>query len=85
MPVHMCEKLSEIEEKAKEQMEELLKEAKEKSDHCSSTSNMLSDSLNELSLQRDNAKSLIEETYISYKAILEKYKVGCFLFAVDIL
>jgi hypothetical protein len=43
---------------------------------CDEASSTLENSLSELQMQRDNAKGLVQETFQTYKTILEKQKVG---------
>ncbi|KAK3099629.1 hypothetical protein FSP39_007220 [Pinctada imbricata] len=71
---HIYERISEVEEKHKEELKALLKESKKKSEYCNDTHQTLENSLSELQMQRDNAKGLIQETFQSYKAILENRK-----------
>ncbi len=58
-----------------EELQGLLGEAKEKITLCEEASDMLDSSLRELQMQRDNARGLIQETFQSYKTLLEKRQV----------
>jgi len=49
-------------------------ESKSKVEFCEDASSHLANSLSELQLQYDSAKDLIQETFQSYKAVLEKYR-----------
>jgi len=53
-------------------IEKLMKEAKSKIDHCGKSVNNLDSSLTELQNQHDTARDLIEESFQSFKAVLEK-------------
>ncbi|XP_056010419.1 brain tumor protein-like isoform X3 [Ostrea edulis] len=73
-PEHICENVTETERKLKEELSVLLTESKKKFVVCDEAHQTLESSLNDLQMQRDNAKGLIQETFQSYKAILEKKK-----------
>nr|KAG5693723.1 hypothetical protein BaRGS_002106 [Batillaria attramentaria] len=73
-PEHQCEKLCEVETPQTEELKTLLEEGRAKLDKCRETSQALESALSELQEQTDNAKGLIEETFQSYKALLEKRK-----------
>jgi len=49
-------------------------ESKSKVEFCEDASSHLANALSELQLQYDSAKDLIQETFQSYKAVLEKYR-----------
>lgn len=57
-------------------MEALLVKSKEKVEKLMKCSSGLENNLEELAHQRSAAKDLINETYQSYKAVLEKCKVS---------
>ncbi|XP_064636652.1 brain tumor protein-like [Lineus longissimus] len=71
-PEHHYERIADIEAKQVEEIKNLMQESRSKTKFCEDASNNLTNSLSELQLQRDNAKGLIQETFQSYKAILEK-------------
>lgn len=71
-PEHHYERASEAERKSKEELENLIAESKRKVPFCEEASSALEACLSDLQLQRDSAKSHIQETLQSYKAILEK-------------
>lgn len=71
---HHCEKLTEVEARQTEELKTLLEEGRGKLEKCRETSQALESALSELQEQTDNAKGLIEETFQSYKALLEKRK-----------
>ncbi|XP_062577150.1 formin-J-like isoform X1 [Saccostrea cucullata] len=73
-PEHRCENVTETEKKLKEDLTLLLEESKKKVAVCEEAHQTLESSLNDLQMQRDNAKGLIQETFQSYKAMLEKKK-----------
>jgi len=74
-PLHQCEKISDVEEKSAEELKELVKESRDKIKYCEEATSKLENCLSELQSQRDNARSLIKETFQSYKAILEQIQV----------
>ena len=74
-PEHDCRRLADVEEDSITAIKGLVREAKEKIVFCEETTSNLENLLSELQMQRDNAKGLIDETFQSYKAILEKRKV----------
>jgi hypothetical protein len=75
-PDHKCENVTETEGMLKDELSVLLTESKKKLVVCEEAHQTLESSLNDLQMQRDNAKGLIQETFQSYKAMLEKKKVG---------
>jgi len=76
-PEHQYERIADIEAKQIEEMENLIAESKNKVTFCEAASHTLENGLSELQMQRDNVKGLIQETFQSYKAILEKRQVCC--------
>ncbi|XP_069680308.1 B-box type zinc finger protein ncl-1 isoform X2 [Periplaneta americana] len=71
-PEHHCERLSEAEERQREELQSLMTESKSKVEFCEDASSHLANALSELQVQHDSAKDLIQETFQSYKAVLEK-------------
>lgn len=71
----MSEKIADIDTKLTEELNNLLSESKNKIIFCEEASNSLGNALSEMQLQRDNTKGLIQETFQSYKAVLENRKV----------
>lgn len=71
-PEHHYEHLSEAEEHQREELKNLMSESKSKVEFCENASNHLENALSELQQQHDNARDLIQETFQSYKAVLEK-------------
>lgn len=71
-PQHQPERIQDLEEKEREHLKSLITESKSKMASCEEASTALMSSLGELQSQADNAKDLINETFQSYKAILEK-------------
>ncbi|CAH1777460.1 unnamed protein product [Owenia fusiformis] len=71
-PEHFYERFGEIETKQKDELKSLIAESISKKDYCEDVSGALQNSLMELQIQRDQAKGLIDETFQSYKAVLEK-------------
>lgn len=74
-PGHKPERVQDLEEKEREYLKSLITEGKSKISSCEEASATLMSSLGELQSHRDNAKDLINETFQSYKAILEKTRV----------
>ncbi|XP_060598394.1 B-box type zinc finger protein ncl-1-like isoform X2 [Ruditapes philippinarum] len=73
-PEHQPERVQDLEEKEREYLKSIITESKSKIASCEEATGTLMSSLTELQSQRDNAKDLINETFQSYKAILEKRK-----------
>uniref|UniRef100_A0A1B6L209 RING finger protein 207 n=1 Tax=Graphocephala atropunctata TaxID=36148 RepID=A0A1B6L209_9HEMI len=73
-PEHHYERLSDAYERHKEHLHSLMGESKTKMAYCEDATNSLNNALAELQAQHDNAKGLINETFQSYKAMLEKRK-----------
>lgn len=74
-PLHQPERIQDIEEVERDLLKTLISESKSKISSCEEATNTLMGSLTELASQRDNAKDLINETFQSYKAMLEKKRV----------
>ena len=73
-PDHQYERLSEAEDRQREELQSLMTESKSKVEFCEDASSHLANALSELQVQYDSAKDLIQETFQSYKAVLEKYR-----------
>lgn len=71
-PLHHCDSITDAELRVKQELENLLTEGKAKVEILMQASTELDGSLGELANQRSTAKDLINETYQSYKAVLEK-------------
>ncbi|XP_021926795.1 B-box type zinc finger protein ncl-1-like isoform X2 [Zootermopsis nevadensis] len=71
-PEHLYERLSEAEDRQREELQSLMTESKSKVEFCEDASSHLANALSELQVQHDCAKDLIQETFQSYKAVLEK-------------
>lgn len=71
---HPTEGISDSEVRVRQEMENLLAKSKEKVEKLMKCSSSLENNLEELAHQRSAAKDLINETYQSYKAVLEKCK-----------
>lgn len=69
---HQCESISDSEIRVRQELETMLAESKSKIDQMVKASSDLDNSLEELANQRSTAKDLINESYQSYKAVLEK-------------
>ncbi|XP_019869888.1 tripartite motif-containing protein 2 isoform X2 [Aethina tumida] len=69
---HPCEGILDSEVRVRQEMESLLSKSKDTIEALMKSSSGLNNSLEELAHQRTTAKDLINETYQSYKAILEK-------------
>lgn len=73
-PEHQPERIQDLEDKEQEYLQKLIADSKSKIEFCEESTNTLMSSLGELQSQTDNAKDLINETFQSYKAMLEKRK-----------
>ncbi|GAB1604476.1 brain tumor protein-like [Argonauta hians] len=71
-PEHFTEKISNVDTKLTEEINTLVTESKNKVKQFEETSNGLENALSEMQMQRDNVKGLVQETFQSYKATLEK-------------
>lgn len=71
-PLHHCDSITDAEIRVKQELENLLTEGKAKVEVLMQASTDIESSLGELANQRSSAKDLINETYQSYKAVLEK-------------
>ncbi|KAK9758969.1 B-box zinc finger [Popillia japonica] len=69
---HQCESISDSEIRVRQELETMLAESKSKIEQMVKASGDLDNSLEELANQRSTAKDLINESYQSYKAVLEK-------------
>ncbi|KAL3880412.1 hypothetical protein ACJMK2_032652 [Sinanodonta woodiana] len=73
-PEHQHERIVDVEGQQKDELKALIRESKAKIEYCDQITTSLQNGLMELQMQRDNAKGMIQETFQSYKAILEKRK-----------
>ncbi|XP_066145612.1 brain tumor protein [Euwallacea fornicatus] len=71
---HPTESVADSEVRVRQEIEVLLANSKEKMEKLGKCSSGFEDDLQELAHQRSAAKDLINETYQSYKAVLEKCK-----------
>uniref|UniRef100_A0A1B0GK70 Uncharacterized protein n=2 Tax=Lutzomyia longipalpis TaxID=7200 RepID=A0A1B0GK70_LUTLO len=69
---HVYEMLSDAEKCVRIEVENLMKEARGKVEYCDKAACHLGSALTELQTQHDVARDLIEESYQSFKAVLEK-------------
>ncbi|XP_046395805.1 B-box type zinc finger protein ncl-1-like [Ischnura elegans] len=69
---HDWERASEVEGRLREELVSLMAQSKAQVGLCEEASTLLENALGELQLQHDNARAFIQETFQSYKAILEK-------------
>ena len=74
-PLHSCERLIEAESKIIEELEQLSKQVKEKVKECQGEFGRLDQYLSELQEQLEQSRGFIEESFQSFKAILEKRRV----------
>lgn len=63
MADHPHERIFEAEVKQREELKNLIQESRTRVLFCNDASNTLGNALNELQLQHDNAKDLIQETF----------------------
>ncbi|WAQ98973.1 NCL1-like protein [Mya arenaria] len=73
-PHHVPEPVQDLEEEERDHLTSLITESKSKMATFEEATSTLMSSLSELQSQRDNAKDLINETFQSYKAYIEKRK-----------
>ena len=81
-PQHSADRITEGEKESNHfvEIKALIQESKAKMNMCDEAASSLDGSLRDLQMQRDNARGLIQETFQSYKAILEARQVcGCIL------
>lgn len=71
---HQCEGILDSETRVRQEMEALLIRSKEIIQQLMKSSSNLNNNMEELAHQRSNARDLINESYQSYKAVLEKCK-----------
>lgn len=69
---HPCEGILDSETRVRQEMETLLAKSKERIEQLVKTSTGLNSNMEELAHQRSTARDLINESYQSYKAVLEK-------------
>lgn len=69
---HHYEIIPDAEKRSRNEIDGLMKEAKMKMDYCGLASMNLESALHDLQTQHDTARGLIEESYQSFKATLEK-------------
>lgn len=75
-PDHRYERLTDAEERQKEELVKLMSECKGRIAECENATTLSENALSELQMQHDQAKDLITETFQSYKALLEKCRDG---------
>ncbi|XP_012946152.1 brain tumor protein isoform X2 [Aplysia californica] len=81
-PEHNVKQLSEAISSKKETLDKFTAECGKKLDECQKISSNLNLAFEELEMQKDNTKGLIEETFQSYKAVLEETR-NAFLKELD--
>lgn len=79
-PMHNHERINEAEPKNIDELYALVDDAKDKMNVCQSQFSTLDSYLAELQDQLENARGSVNETYQSYKAILEKRRVNPFYY-----
>ncbi|KAK3798783.1 hypothetical protein RRG08_040615 [Elysia crispata] len=73
-PEHAVKQLAEAVGAKKETLAEFTKECGKKLEECETISGNLSTAFEDLEMQKDNSKDLINETFQSYKAVLEEMR-----------
>ena len=73
--MHSYDRISSVEASQVSEIKEMITTCKQKQAVYTNTMTGLTNDLAELQLQKDSVKGMIEETYQTYKAILEKIKV----------
>ena len=76
LPNHECEHVSDVECRYTDELKSIMTETKGKVYAFEGATGSVESLLSDLQQQRDFAHDLIKETYQSYKALLEKRKVG---------
>ena len=76
-PIHYCELLNDVELKNIEHLHLLVNEAKNKVNYFQDQFTTMDNNLADLQDQLEAARGNIDETYQSYKSILEKRRVSC--------
>jgi tripartite motif-containing protein 2/3 len=71
--------LADAEVKNLNELQILINEAKDKIDYCQSQYMKLENYLADLEEQNENTRGYIEETYQSYRALIEKRRVSLFV------
>ena len=77
-PTHHYDRMAAIEMMQIAEIKELVKKCRGQLSCCDEATQSLEGCLSELQMQRDNARGLIEESYQTYRAMLEKMKVSAF-------
>lgn len=75
-PLHNYERIIDVEMKTFNELHALVDNSKTKIDYCQNQYSTLENCLAELQDQLETARGSIDETYQSYKAILEKRRVN---------
>ncbi len=81
-PLHAYERIADLEEGQKGVVKALVTECKAKVTFCEEATTALENALSEVQMQRDNARGQIEETFQTYRTMLEAKKVTRFQFRV---
>lgn len=71
---HQCEGILDSETRVRQEMEILLQKSRDKIELLTKATSGLNNNMEELAHQRSTARDLINESYQSYKAVLEKCK-----------
>lgn len=71
---HQCEGILDSETRVRQEMDALLFKSRDRIEQLTKASSNLSNNMEELAHQRSNARDFINESYQSYKAVLEKCK-----------
>lgn len=74
-PLHVYERIADLEENQKAEVKALITECKGKVAFCEDATTSLENALSEVQMQRDNARGQIEETFQTYRTMLEARKV----------
>lgn len=74
-PLHSYERMSDAEPKSIDELGCLIRKTKDKINECQSEFQLLDQYLADLEEQKEQSRGLIEETFHSYKTILERRKV----------
>ena len=72
---HDVSRIADVETQNLDELHAMVRETRRKADTCRGASTKLESIQQELQMQRDNAKGLIQETFQTLKAVLDKRQV----------
>ena len=72
----MYQRINDVEQTQRAELKSQVQESRSKIPECNNASDSLERMLSDLQMQRDNAKGMVEESFQSYKAMLDKKRVS---------